>query len=135
VSPHGRAPQPFVLTEPIDYEDGRMALKTINERRTVAREDLENATGKLIDAERDYRKERARLIGEASGTALEKKEWLDGKTADKRHERDGCEWAVKIIQERLEELDAQRASLHRLIEWSIQLDPTVAEARAHRRAA
>lgn len=133
--PHHRTPQPFTLSDPIDYEDGRAALKEINLRRSAAREDLEKATGMLVDAERDYRKLRAEKIGQAEGTAVEKKEWLDGETADARHKRDGAEWAVKIVQERLAELDAQRASLHRLIEWSMKFDPLAAQTHAMSRAA
>lgn len=129
---HVRAPQPFILDDPLDYESGRLAAKTLNERRAAARSDLESATDRLCDAERDYRKERARRIGEASGTVDEKKVWLDSETADLRHARDGAEWAVKIIQERLAELDAQRASLHRLLEWSMRLDPMAAEVFAQR---
>lgn len=132
---HRRTPQPFTLSDPIDYEDGRAALKEINLRRSTARDDLEEATEKLIDAERDYRKGRAEKIVKAEGTALEKKEWLDGETADLRHRRDGAEWAVKIIQERLAELDAQRASLHRLIEWSMKFDPLAAQTHAQERVA
>jgi len=132
VSPHIRTPQPFILDDPLDYESGRLAAKTLNDRRVLARQELEKATEKLVDAERDYRKGRARKIGDATGTALEKKEWLDGETADLRHKRDGAEWAVKIIQERLAELDAQRASLHRLLEWSARLDPHAAELFAQR---
>jgi chromosome segregation ATPase len=131
--PHSRVPQPFSLDEPIDFEDARQALKEIGRRRVSARQDLEKATGELVDAERDYRKERARKIGDATGTAVEKKEWLDGQTADLRHRRDGLEWTVKIIQERLADLDGQRASLHRLVEWSAALDPTVAEVWAQRK--
>ena len=129
---HTRAPQPFILDDPLDYESGRLAAKTLNERRAAARSDLETATGKLVDAERDYRKRRAERIGVAKGTVDEKKAWLDGDTADLRAKRDGAEWAVKIVQERLAELDAQRASLHRLLEWSMRLDPMAAEVYAQR---
>jgi hypothetical protein len=121
---------PFIMDEPLDYESGRVALKTINSRRMDALRDLENATQELTEAERAYRKERARVIGDLDGTALEKQVKLDGDTADFRHRRDGAEWAVKIIQERLRELDGQRASLHRLVEWSSRFDPHAAEVFA-----
>lgn len=127
---HNRVPQPMTLTEPLDYEDARAAMKALAQSRKVAREGFEEATQKLVDAEREYRKGRslARVECEAT-TAADRKEEIDGKTADLRHERDGAEWAVKIAQEKLEEIDAQRASVHRLVEWSMKLDPFAQEQR------
>jgi hypothetical protein len=116
----------------LDYEDGRLAARRLNERRADALKDLERATETLVDAEREYREDRSRRIVEATGTSIEKKEFVDGKTAVSRAKRDGAEWAVKLVQEKLAELDGQRASLHRLIEWSMRLDPRAAEVYAQR---
>lgn len=127
---HNRTPQPMTLTEPLDYEDGREAMKALAEQRKAARRGFEKATQALVDAELEYRKGRslARVSCEST-TAADRKEEIDGATADLRHTRDGAEWGVKIAQEKLEEVDAQRASVHRLVEWSMKLDPFAQEQR------
>ena len=127
---HDRVPQPMTLTEPIDYEDARQALKALAQQRKTYRQELEEATSRLVDSEREYRRGRAtaRVKCEAT-TAADRKEEIDGATADLRHVRDGAEWGVKIVQEKLEEIDAQRASVHRLVDWSMKLDPFAQEQR------
>lgn len=123
-------PQPYELREPIDFEDGREALSELANRRKNTRLELERETETLIDAERDYRKGRASArVNATSTTALDRKDEIDSATADLRHARDGAEWRVKISQEKLEEIDAQRASMHRLVDWSMRLDPFATEQR------
>lgn len=127
---HTRVPQPMTLTEPIDFEDAREALKALASKRKAYRKELEKATSRLVEAERDYRKGRATARVQCeSTTAADRKEEIDGNTADLRHARDGAEWGVKIVQEKLEEIDAQRASVHRLVDWSMKLDPFAQEQR------
>lgn len=131
-----RAPQPFTLDDPLDYEDGREALKEINRRRQQTRLELETATGERIDAETLYRKARAtKRLEVTASDGPGRKEQVDAWTTDEWAVRERAQQKVDILKEKLEEIDGQRASLHRLVEWSAQLDPTVAEARAQRQAA
>lgn len=130
---HARVPQPMTLTEPLDFEDAREAMKALAEQRKKTRGEFEQATGRLVDAEREYRKGRALARVKCEGsTAADRKDEIDAATADLRHVRDGAEWAVKICQEKLQEIDAQRASVHRLVEWSMRLDPFAQEQREPR---
>jgi hypothetical protein len=133
---HGRTPQPFLLDEPLDYEDGRAAASELNRRRVDARKDLEKHIDARIEAETVYRKARALKRLEVTATdGPGRKEQVDAWTTDEWAAKEKAQRAVDITKEKLEEIDGQRASLHRLIEWSQQLDPTVAEARAQRRVA
>lgn len=136
---HSRVPHTFGLTEPfsrrepIDYEDAREALRKLAEQRREALQDLETESFALVDAERDYRKGRAEARVSCKGTtAADRKDEIDSATADLRHTRDGARMRVDIVKEKLEEVDGQRASVHRLVDWSAQLDPLVAEARGQR---
>lgn len=133
---HRRAPQPFVMTEDdvLDYESGRTAASELNRRRITARQELQTAIGERIEAETAYRRARATKRLEVTATdGPGRKEQVDAWTAGEWQLREKAQMKVDILKEKLEEIDGQRASLHRLIEWSMQLDPTVAEARAQRR--
>jgi predicted NAD/FAD-binding protein len=132
---HCRTPQPFVLDEDdvLDYESGRTAGSELNRRRVEARRALEDAIKTRIEAETVYRKARAtkRLEADASD-APGRKEQIDAWTADEWEAREKAQMAVDIWKERLEEIDGQRATLHRLLEWSMRLDPAAAEVQAQR---
>lgn len=131
---HGRTPQPFGLEEPLDYEDARRAASELNRRRVEARHDLEQNHEDRIDAESVYRK--ARSLKRLEVTATDgpgRKEQVDAWTADEWNVWEKAKMRVDITREKLAEIDGQRASLHRLIEWSAALDPTVAEIMAQRR--
>lgn len=133
---HTRAPQPFILEEDdvLDYESGRAAGKELNRRRVEARNELQAAVDERIDAETNYRKDRAAKRPQVTGTNDgSRKDELDKLTVDTWAARERAQLKVDIWKERLEEIDGQRATLHRLIEWSAQLDPAVAEVWAQRR--
>lgn len=115
--------QPFRFDQPIDMDDARQALRACAENRHQAREWLQRATLDRAEKEREYRKERARAWSSVEGTAKEKEDAVNDKTADQRYARDVAEGVIKAAQERLEEVDAERSSLHRLIDWSMKIAP------------
>ena len=131
-----RTPQPFhlgiefSLEQPLDYEDARSAAHTFATQRQEARQVLESAYAELAQAEHDYRKARASARGRAEGdTGKERDEWVDSETAGERLERDRAKFKVEIAKERLAEIDATRASFHRLVEWSARVDPNAEHDR------
>lgn len=134
---HTRVPQPFTLDEDdvLDYESGRAASSELNRRRVDARKQLQAATEKRIELETLYRKARARahVEGIEGKDAEARKDALNDKVNAEWQARENQQAVVDMWKERLEEIDGQRASLHRLIEWSAQLDPAVAEVWAQRR--
>lgn len=126
----------FALEQPLDFQDARAAARTFAEQRGEARRTLEGAYLKLADAERDYRRARmqARIsapkVERGEVTAGDRDDHVDSATADERRERDVARYTVEITKERLAELDATRASFHRLVEWSAKIDPAATEDRA-----
>jgi hypothetical protein len=131
------SPQPFTLgtefslEQPLDYEDARSAAHTFAVQRQEARQQLEAAYAESAQAEYDYRKARRRERAKAEGeTGKERDEFVDSATAGERLERDRAQFKVKVIGERLEEIDATRASFHKLVEWSAKVDPAAAEERS-----
>lgn len=119
------------LAEPLDMDDAREAMKVLAVRRREARENLEQAYKKAAETERDYRTAlavaHARNAGE--GTAAQREAQARADVADKSYERDLAAGMVKAAHARLDELDGERASLHRVVEWSLRLDPHAAEIR------
>lgn len=130
-------PQPFTLgtqfslEQPLDYEEARAASRTFAEQRQEARKMLESAYAEMAEAERVYRvsrrTERARAQGD---TGKERDEWVDAETAGQRLERDRAKFKVEITKERLQEIDATRASFHKLVEWSAKVDPNAEHDRS-----
>ena len=115
--------KPFQFEEPLDMDEARTALKAIARARRQAREWFQQATLNAAEKERAYRKARAREWPQVAGTAEEKKDAVNDRTADLRYERDVAVGVVKAALERLEEVDAERASLHKLVEWSMKVAP------------
>jgi hypothetical protein len=126
----------FSLEQPLDYEDARSAARTFAEQRSEARKMLESAYGELAEGEANYRRARRRARAEAPRvergevTAGDRDDEVDAATAEERETRDVAKYKVEAIKERLEEIDATRASFHRLIEWSARIDPAAQEDRA-----
>lgn len=117
-------PKLYSLTEPLDMDDAREATKALGRQRQDAREHFERAIEKAADAERDYRKTLAFCFVKAEGdTAAQREANARAAAADASYKRDLKAGLVKAAQERLNEIDAVRASLHRLIEWSQRIDP------------
>jgi uncharacterized coiled-coil DUF342 family protein len=115
--------RPFVFEEPLDMDEARTALKACSRNRKQAREWMQRAALDAAEKERDYRKARARAWPEVAGTAEEKKDAVNDKTSDLRYARDVAVSVMKAALERIEEVDAERASLHKLVEWSMKVAP------------
>jgi hypothetical protein len=135
-----RSPSPFTLglefslEQPLDFEDARDAARKFAEQRQEARQMLESAYAEQAQAEFDYRKARREQRMKATDdTGKERDEFVDAATAEHRKARDLALYKVKIINERLEEIDASRASLHRLIEWSAAIDPAAEHDRSEQK--
>lgn len=135
-------PQPFTLgtefslEQPLDYEEAREAARTFARQRAEAREMLESAYAEQAQAEKEYRqaRQRARLaapkVERGEVTAGDRDDHVDAETSDERETRDRAKFKVEIVKERLEEIDATRASFHRLVDWSATIDPASAEDRS-----
>lgn len=111
---------PMTFTQPLDFTDARDALREAAEQRRQARDWKQRAMQAEAEAERTYRKQRADLWLKAVGdTAKAKEDWVNSESADARFERDVAQRIVKAADERISEVDAERASLHKLVEASM----------------
>lgn len=124
--------------------DAREAARAISGQRRNARalleaaiDDLESALANEAEKERSYRKLKAEKWLRAEGdTAKAKEAWVDAESAQARYERDiasglvkGAQQRVRLAEEKLAEVDGERASLHRLLEWSMRVDPFAQESK------
>lgn len=116
--------QPFRFTQPLDHTEARTALRECAENRHQAREWLQRATDDRALKEKAYRQARAvAWLSAPEGTAKMREDWVNDRTAQARYERDVAVGVIKAAEERLEEIDAERASLHRLVDWSMKIAP------------
>ena len=75
-----------------------------------------DAPEKEAAAERDYRKERARLwLDVPDGTAKSKEDWVDGRSADKRYERDVARGLVAAYRESVRSRQTQISAWQTLV--------------------
>lgn len=117
------------LEDPLDEDEARRAYKISAEQRRDARKDLISALKALAQAENHYRKGKAIAYKTVeAATAGERDTKVDSMSADDRQARDDAKSDVKAAEERLEEIDAGRQSLNRLVEWSMKIDPMGAES-------
>jgi hypothetical protein len=116
--------QPIRFDQPLDLNDAREALRAVSEARRDARDWLRRALLNAAEKERDYRKGRAIAWVSTDGTAKEREDKVNDKTAEARAQRDIALGVVKVAQERIEEVDGDARALYRLIEWSMRLNPT-----------
>lgn len=121
-------PIPLSLDEPYEFEqaleidDARRGLHLLSEQRRQARSWLQRAIKDRAEKEKTYRQERARCWARSpEGTAKEREDKVNAETTQFRFERDVAEGVVLGAKERLEEIDADRASMHRLVDWSMSL--------------
>lgn len=125
--------QPLRFDQPLDVDDARRAVKMCAEQRRDARDWKRRALLDAAEKERIYRKARATAwTSAAEGSAKQREDWVNDHTADARFDRDTAAAMVKVCDERLAECDAERASLHRIIEMSMPNVAAVAEPRAQR---
>ena len=75
-----------------------------------------DAPEKEASAERNYRKERARLwLDVPDGTAKSKEDWVDGESADKRYERDVARGLVAAYRESVRSRQTQISAWQTLV--------------------
>lgn len=115
----------LTLEDPLQVDEARRACQVIAERRRAARKALGDAMDDLAEKERLYRRRRAVCYVENVGapSAGMRDSIVDDEAADQRYDRDLAKGLVEMQQELLKEIDAERASLHRLVDWSMKLDP------------
>lgn len=119
---------PLPLGDPLDYADAREGLRDLARRRRAARAQRERAHADLAEAEREYRKAKAQAYvvvkaSETEGqklTAGERDTRVEEATADLHFARNIAQGMLKSAEELLDEVDAERASLHRLMDWSMK---------------
>lgn len=118
------------LGAPLDYESFRDGARDLAGRRRDARQQLERAVRDHAEAECEYRKARAQAYVVVDGaTVAEREVQVDERTAELRMRRDISKGMIDVAREHLAEIDAERASLHRLADWSAKVDPTASEDR------
>lgn len=109
----------------VSYQQAQEGLHDIARRRRAARDELEKAHVALADTEAAYRRARAVAYANVEGpNATARDAFVDATTAGERRARDIAKGRIDIARAALDEIDGERASLHRLIEWSMRLDPT-----------
>lgn len=124
-------PAPYQLKQPVDLLDARMMARELAKRRREAREQYENALILAADAHLKFRRAKKQAWLHAEGrTAEERKVDAENRAAEAEKEHALQEGWVKARQELLREIDADRASLHKLMEWSMKLDAYAQEDRS-----
>lgn len=109
----------------VSYQQAQDGLHTIARRRREARAELEAAHHALAQAEGEYRVARAEAFDTVDApTAAHREAKVDAAVAPYRAARDIAKGRIDTAREAINEIDGERASLHRLIEWSLRLDPT-----------
>lgn len=117
--------EPYKFQQPLEMDDARDALRECASARRQAREWKQNCMQEEAEKERLYRRARALAWLEApEGTAKFREDWIADRTADVRFERDIAARLVKAADERLAEVDADRSSVHRLVDWSMKVTPS-----------
>lgn len=115
----------------MDFGEIRAAAHDLAEKRREARRDYERRSEEAAEAERDFRKELAiqftccrsddKGVGESEILANGHEQ-----VAGYRHKRDICQSLAKAALLRIEELEADRAMLRQLGDWSQRMEGVVA---------
>jgi hypothetical protein len=115
-------------TEPYDYADYKRAtLAATREKRQVLAE-LEKAIEEKAEAEGEYRRLKAKAMRDArekygATMAADMAKGEDPLVVEALKRRERAVDMVKVLQERARLCSEDRASLHRLGEWSREADP------------
>lgn len=130
----GRAnPVPMRFVDPLDYEDARQALKASAERIRAAEDRLEESINEAAEAEAEYRRQLARkmihlrttsdhAIGKPLGaTEAEKIAKGDPEVTAYSQARDIKREMIKHAFGVLEDRRGDRASLHKIVDWSAKV--------------
>jgi hypothetical protein len=87
----------------------------------VAQDELELAIRLAADRKMDHRKARALAYIQATGGAADQRRaQVEDLASTQEYERDIAEGMVRVCTERIAACDGERASLHRLVEWSMK---------------
>jgi hypothetical protein len=120
-------PTDLAATDPYDYAEAKRAvMAATRETREVLRQ-LDAAIVEKADAEKDYlvRKARAMEVAKREHGATVAEDVAKGEpaVAEAYARRDRSRERVRALQARARLCSEDRASLHRLIEWSREADP------------
>lgn len=110
---------PLDLRDPLSLGDARDSMQLLSRQRRSAEQELRDQIERAAQAEADYRRALAAEFVKVDGTAAEREAKARANVADLSYKRDLQHGLVKACQERLQGLDGERASLHRLVEYSI----------------
>ena len=106
----------------MDFDDIRRAAHMLGQKRRDARRDYERYMEQSADADRDYRKALAIAFAEWKAkdgvTAAQAEIAAHAAAADHKHKRDLSSALAKSCLLRIEELEADRAMLRQLGDWS-----------------
>lgn len=109
----------------LTFDQVRKAAHLLGEKRRAARADYEHRTREAAEAERDYRKTKAIAFTKARDGEKgvgESEIIADHHSADARYRRDIAQSMVKASLLRIEELEADRAMLRQLGDWSQRME-------------
>lgn len=116
-----------MIQPPLTYDDARTAARTLAKRRHEAGDNLVEAIKDAAEKKRLHRIARAlAYVKTTDGTADLRKTRVEELASQAEYDRELAEGMVRACSERLAEVDGERASLHKLIEWSMK-DPAGAE--------
>jgi hypothetical protein len=108
----------------VSYQQAQDGLRDIAQRRRAARHELEAAHQAYADGEAAYRRARAAAYATVEGpNASARDAIVDAQTSGERHARDIAKGRIDVARAALDEIDGERSSLHRLLEWSMRIDP------------
>lgn len=124
-------PSALKLEDALQVDEARHAVRIIAERRRAAREALSKAEDALAEKQRLYRRAKAEAYIRRAEVkpADAQKVAVEADVADVEYDRDIARGLVKVQEELLRQIDGERASLHRLIDWSAKLDPYATEGQ------
>lgn len=113
-------PQPTLT-----LDDYRTKSNAIHKARAEARRDFERYAEQEADAERLYRQQLAQAFAKAKAsdaTAAQAEIQAHSDASDARHTRDLAKAMAKAALLRIEALEADRATLRSVAEWSQKVD-------------
>src|SRR5262245_7587554 len=108
-----------------DITEIRAKAHELGKKRREARAAYERFSREAADADRDYRKRKAVAFtrARAAGASVAEAELdCDAAAADDKHRRDIAQSLAKAQLLRIEELEADRAMLRQLGEWSQRME-------------
>src|SRR3954469_15695238 len=107
--------------EPLQLPEARQNAQNLARARRKSVEELERAAQVRAQSEVEYHEAKAKAMARlrSEGCAItEAQELLKGEVSSALMQREMAVNAVMILQEKLASIDAERATLHRLMEWS-----------------